>query len=417
MKASSLARMWLTRSFKPFEFTNNNDEKIDFEKTTPLGLYIHIPFCNSICSFCPYCKELYDAKKCNEYVDALIHEIHIVGSTLKARKNITSLYFGGGTPALIANRLEEIISNVRRYFIIHDGIGIELHPSNVDTETLCTLKTAGVTKISIGIQSFQRKFLSILGRKKLPDYTKMSSALKTVTFETVSMDFMFSLPNQTISDIKRDIEMAFAIGANHVALYPFIQFNFTNNLIPVADKKHKRKLMNELADYCNSKGYFRGSIWTFSKNSSVRYSSMTRENYIGFGCSAVTLLYDSFKINTFSVDAYIKQIKNDMLPTALTLRFSQRQRMIYYLFWKFYSMSVSSSEFRDFFGLPLKKLYGIELSIGQLLNLIKKNNDIYTLTQKGVFYFHYFESYFTLSYIDKMWGLMRLTAFPQKMKL
>lgn len=66
MKASSLARMWLTRSFKPFEFTNNNDEKIDFEKTTPLGLYIHIPFCNSICSFCPYCKELYDAKKCND---------------------------------------------------------------------------------------------------------------------------------------------------------------------------------------------------------------------------------------------------------------------------------------------------------------------------------------------------------------
>lgn len=418
MKAlSALARMWLTRSVRPFEFTNNNDKKIDIEKNESLGLYIHIPFCESICSFCPYCKELYNAEKCNKYVDALIREIHFVGNTLKTKKHITSVYFGGGTPALIADRLEEIIGNLRRYFIIHDGIGIELHPDNVNTETLCVLKASGITKISIGIQSFQHKFLSVLGRKKLPNYAKMSEALKAVSFETVSMDFIFSLPNQTISDIKRDIETAFAIGANHVALYPFIQFDFTKNKIPTADKRRKHRLMDELSDYCQSKGYHQDSIWTFSKNSSAQYSSMTRDNYLGFGCSAVTLLYDSFKINTFSVEAYIKCIRHDKLATSLTLRFSRRQRMIYYLFWKFYSMSVCSSEFREFFGISLEKSYGVELSLGRLLNLITKNNDRYTLTPKGVFYFHYFENYFTLSYIEKMWGLMRMSAFPKKMKL
>lgn len=417
MIITSLARMWLTRSIRPFEFTNQNDKKIDFINTDSLGLYIHIPFCSSICSFCPYCKELYNTDKCNKYVDALIQEINIVGKTMKAPKKITSVYFGGGTPALIVDRLEEILSIVRRYFIIDDGIGIELHPDNVNFETLSILKASGVTKISIGIQSFQSKFLSILGRKKLPDYSKMSEALKTVPFETVSMDFIFALPNQNISDIKSDIETAISIGANHFALYPFIKFDFTKNQTSIAAKSRKHKLMDELANYCHLKGYHRDSIWTFSKNSSARYSSMTRENYLGFGCSAVTLLYDSFKINTFSIDEYIVQVECNKLPTSLTLRFSKRQRMVYYLFWKFYSMSVSASEFRKFFDTSLKKAYGIELSVGLLLNLIKKDKDIYTLTNKGAFYFHYFENYFTLSYIEKMWGQMRVIAFPEKMKL
>lgn len=417
MKASTLARIWLTRSIKPFEFTNINDKIIDFENIKSLGLYIHIPFCKSICSFCPYCKEVYNAEKCHDYVDALLNEIRILGETLKKKKCVSTLYFGGGTPALIVDRLEEIIRNIRQYFIIRDGIGIELHPDNVNIKTLSAIKAAGVTKISIGIQSFQSKFLSTLGRKKLPEYSKMSVALKAIPFETVSMDLIFALPNQNISDIISDIETAFNNGANHVALYPFIQFGFTKNQIPSAGKAHKHKLMDEIADYCHSKGYNRNSIWTFSKNRLVSYSSMTRDNYLGFGCSAVTLLNDSFKINTFSVDGYISRIKHNQLPTSLTHRFSQHQRMIYYLFWKFYSMSVSSSEFCDFFGKSLEKTYCIELLIGRLLNLITRNNDKYILTKKGAFYFHYFENYFTLSYIDKMWEMLRLTAFPKNMKL
>lgn len=85
---------------------------------------------------------------------------------------------------------------------------------------------------------------------------------------------------------------------------------------------------------------------------------MTRDNFLGFGCSAATLLRDQFKINTFSVEEYIRRIDQKKLPTALTLRFTPRQRMIYYLFWTAYSTRVDPRDFEAFFGVPLKKMYG-----------------------------------------------------------
>ena len=129
---TDLTRMWLTRSFKPFTFKNEYDEELSFEDLKRLGLYIHIPFCRSICNFCPYCKVVYNEDKYERYIDALIKEIHMVGNTISGRKRTTSLYFGGGTPALAVDRLAEIIAAVREHFIITDGIGVELHPDNLE---------------------------------------------------------------------------------------------------------------------------------------------------------------------------------------------------------------------------------------------------------------------------------------------
>ena len=106
---TNLTRMWLTRSVKPFVFTNEFDQTLPYGDCEGLGLYIHIPFCRSLCNFCPYCKTVYDAGLCGRYIDALIREIHMVGGQTKDKKEVTSLYFGGGTPALAAGRLGEII--------------------------------------------------------------------------------------------------------------------------------------------------------------------------------------------------------------------------------------------------------------------------------------------------------------------
>lgn len=407
--------MWLTRSFKPFTFKNEYDERLDFADCENLGLYIHIPFCRKICSFCPYCKELFSAEKCNRYIDCLIKEIHLVGNTLKEKKQVTSLYFGGGTPAIAADRLGEIISAVREHFIITEGIGLELHPDNVNEETLLTLKSAGVTKISIGIQSFGEKFLSTLGRSGF-DMEKMSAALKKVPFETVSMDFIFALPDQTIDDLKSDIDAAFSHGANHAAIYPFIDFTFTESKVKAMNKKDKRKLLDDITVYCKEKGLHRDSIWTFSSDGKSKYSSMTRDNFLGFGCSATTLLKKQFKINTFSTREYIKRVGAGTLPTSLTIRFTKRQRMIYFLFWTAYSTQVDSKAFEKFFGVPLKKMYGFEICLAKLLGFITEEKGVYSMTLKGAFYYHYYENFYTLSYIDKMWGIMRKEAFPTEIK-
>lgn len=413
---TDLTRMWLTRSTKPFIFTNEFDRELPFEECPNLGLYVHIPFCRSICNFCPYCKVPYSEAVCSRYIDALIKEIHLVGSRVKEKERVTSLYFGGGTPALAAGRIKEIIEAIEAHFIITEGIGVELHPENVEVSLLKTLKAVGVTKVSIGIQSFGEKYQTVLGRERV-DISAINKALRAVSFETVSMDFIFALPGQTFEDLQRDIDTAFENGANHIAIYPFIDFTFTKSPVCAMAKREKRQLLDAVTNYCLDKGCIRDSIWTFSKAEKARYSSMTRDNFLGFGCSATTLLQEQFKINTFSIKEYCKRIDGGVLPTSLTIRFSLRQRMVYYLFWTAYSTKVDPTKFEEFFGIPLKRMYGFEFRLAQCLGFLRKEEGIYHMTLKGAFYYHYYENFYTLSYIDKMWGLMRKEAFPEGMEL
>ena len=91
--------------------------------------------------------------------------------------------------------------------------------------------------------------------------------------------------------------------------------------------------------------------------------------------------------------------------------------MIYYLFWTAYSTRIASSDFEEFFGVPLKRTFGFELAIAKMLGFVTEKDGVYSMTPKGAFYYHYYENFYTLSYIDKMWGLMRKEAFPEEMKL
>lgn len=408
--------MWLTRSFSPFTFTDEYSNELDFSELGNLGLYVHIPFCRKICTFCPYCKQVFDRDVMEEYVDHLIKEIHMVGSQHQGLKETTSLYFGGGTPSLAVDRLKDIIDAIKEHFVVTEGVGLELHPDDVTVEMLERLKAAGVSKISIGIQSFQDKFLEALGRGKT-DYSVMFDALSKVHFETVSMDFIFALPDQNIDDLKKDIETAFSNGANHIAIYPFIDFTFAKNKFTSLTKDEKHRLLDQITLYCNEKGYRRDSIWTFSNDSTAKYSSMTRENFLGFGCSATTLLKKQFKVNTFNVKEYNRRIDEGNLATSLTINFSRRKRMVYYLFWSLYSTRLDPEDFKKFFGVSLRRMYGLEFWLAEKVGFMEKVDGKYQLTMKGCFYYHHYENYYTLSYIDKMWGIMARTAFPKGIKL
>ena len=411
---TDLTRMWLTRSLRPFTFQNEYDAVLPYEACDALGLYVHIPFCKSVCAFCPYCKTVYDKALCDRYIDALLQEIELVSHG--PRKRVTSLYFGGGTPALASERIGEIVAALEKHYTVTEGIGLELHPDNVTVPVLEALKAAGVSKLSIGVQSFREKYRRVLGRSPA-DPDAMRKALAAVPFETVSMDLIFALPEQTFEDVRADLETAVQNGANHIAIYPFIDFTFTESKVPAMPKRQKRTLLDQITAYCAEQGYQRQSIWTFAKKPEASYSSMTRESFLGFGCSATTLLRGQFKINTFSVEEYCKRIGGGQLPTSLTLRFTRRQRMVYYLFWAFYSTRVDRRDFKRFFGETMEQTYGAELTLAKALGWVKERDGVYELTPDGAFYYHYYENYYTLAYIDKMWGLMRREAFPKELRL
>ena len=411
---TSLTRIWLTRSFLPFRFISEYDPHPIYADAQNMGLYIHIPFCRSLCNFCPYCKVVYRKSLAQAYVEALKKEIVLVGNSSPVRKRVTTLYFGGGSPALVVGEIKGIIETVQQYFEITEGIGLELHPADVTAENLRTLEEGGITRISIGVQSFGEEYLALLGRRE-HDYKNMFAALKAVPFETVAMDFIFALPGQTIESVRKDIDTAFANGANHIAMYPFIDFTYTDRKFENMPEAQKKKLLTEITEYCQQQGYIRDSIWTFAKPGTKKYSSMTRDNFLGFGCSATTLLTDQFKINTFSIQEYIDRINCNTIPTALTLKFTPRQRMLYYMFWAAYTTVVDPKSFQMFFGKRLEHCYGFELLLVRLLGFATMKDGKYVMTPRGAYYYHYYENYFTLSYIDQMWNLMRTKAFPAEL--
>ena len=406
----------MTKSLKPFEFLNDYDELLDFKTTEPLGLYVHIPFCRSLCAFCPYCKVVYDKALAEQYLTALLREIDLVGSQLNEIKTVTSLYFGGGTPALMIDDLGTIINSLKKYYMIEQGVGVELHPDDITDENLAKLKAAGVTMISIGIQSFNADCVQALGRKSV-DYIRVFGAVRKAKFETVDVDLIFAIPGQTTEILLKDIETAFQNGATQVSTYPFIDFTFANNRYKPLPEKDKKRMLTYIAAFARQNGYKRTSVWTFAKANTKKYSSITRDNFLGFGVSATTLLKDQFKINTFSIEDYVKRISTGQLPTSLTLRFSLRQRMTYYLFWGAYSMHISPQGFKQIFDKSLLKYFGAELLLSRMLGFIKRDGEAYCLTDRGAYYYHYMEQAYTTAYIDKMWNISRVTPFPDRIVL
>jgi oxygen-independent coproporphyrinogen-3 oxidase len=416
MLLTSLLRVLLTRSFKPFIFENKYQDKLDFENLDDLGLYVHIPFCRSLCSFCPYCKEIYNKKKADAYKVALLKEIDIACNNLTQKKQVTSLYFGGGTPALMIDDLKDIISKLKEYLIITGGIGVELHPGDISEETLEKLKSAGVSMISIGIQSFNKECLRKIGRNK-DSFIEKLQLVRNYLFDVVDVDLIFAIPGQTDEILENDIKTAFENGATQISTYPFIDFTFADNEYKPMTEKVKKKMLKNLTEYCHNSNIERTSVWTFAKPGTEKYSSVTRDAFLGFGVSATTLLKDSFKINTFSIDEYIRRINDNLLPTSLTLNFTKRQRAIYYLFWGAYSMKIDLNRFEKIIGISLNAMFRLEFYLARKIELVRKNGNIYELTTKAANLYHYIEQVYTTAYIDEMWNISRNIAFPNKIIL
>ncbi len=416
MLLTSLLRIFLTRSLSPFVFRAKHQKKLNFTDLDNMGLYVHIPFCRSICGFCPYCKEKYDEAKALRYKDALLKEIELVCGDMDSKKTVTSLYFGGGTPALMLESLQEIIDRLGRFFEIRDGIGVELHPDDVSDTVLSTLKNIGVTMISLGVQSFNEEALGKIGRRHDNLRDKLSLIAK-YQFSVMDIDLIFGIPGQNKEILKNDIESAFKYGATQVSTYPFIDFTFADNKHAPLSGRHKRDMLGAMNGFCMESGARRTSVWTFAKEGTDKYSSVTRDTFLGFGVSATTLLKDVFKINTFSVEEYIKRVCGRSLPTSLTLSFTERQRAVYYLFWSAYGLEINPDSFLRLIGTPLKEMYGFELFAAQRLGLVELRNNSYWLTERAAYIYHYLEQRYTTAYIDKMWRISRNKAFPERMVL
>lgn len=411
---SNIFRIIETRSFKPLRFTKINAEYIDND-VEDIGIYIHIPFCKELCSFCPYNKVRYDEALSLRFKDALLKEIHLIGDYYK-EKNITSIYFGGGTPSLMIEELNDIIITLKEVFNINCDIGIELHPSDITKDLAKKLKDIGFTMVSIGIQSFQQKELITLGREFIDGDEKVT-ILKNEKFKVLDVDLIFGINGQSIEDLKKDFITAFENGATQVSTYPFIDFSYANNKNKPLGRKEKKVLLNSLETLREELNLKRTSVWTFGKEAVPKYSSITRDAYIGFGPSAASLTKKYFKINTFSVEEYISTVNNDKNPKSLTMDFDERLRALYWCFWNAYTLEFNNDNFKKIFKKDIEKIFKIELLLSRILGIIKKTNNGYKLTELGIYLYHLIEQHYTHQYIDKTWRICGQTSWPNEIDL
>jgi oxygen-independent coproporphyrinogen-3 oxidase len=182
------------------------------------GLYIHIPFCENFCPYCPYYKIRYNKDTALEYKKALIKEIDLYYEMF-GPVTFSSLYIGGGTPTLMTDEIGEVLEHINKRFKIKGSLGIETNPRNIDKDTARKLKSLGFNLISLGIQSFNNDVLRKIGRNYNSD-TAMNSLgdVLAENFDTVNLDMMFVIDGQTIDDIESDLTKAIKNNVDQIIL-------------------------------------------------------------------------------------------------------------------------------------------------------------------------------------------------------
>jgi len=182
------------------------------------GVYVHLPFCPYICPYCDFAKWRVDGPTAREYLEALAAELE-----LTPRLEAQTLFLGGGTPNTYSGReLADLTERLREHFGIPEGAEatIEANPDPALCRELGVIRTAGINRISFGVQSFEPAELRVLGRRHTPaDVAAAVEAARRAGFENVSLDLIFGIPGQTEASWRRSLERAVSLGVEHISTY------------------------------------------------------------------------------------------------------------------------------------------------------------------------------------------------------
>ena len=189
-----------------------------------LGLYVHIPFCRSLCHYCDFPRTLYDPDLAVEFVEALLLEIRRRAGLPSVRGAVVdTIYFGGGTPTCLpVELLGRIVEAIFENFEVLPGaeFTVEANPESATYELLSALRGMGANRISIGAQTFDPKILRAIGRIHTPeDVERAVEDARRAGFDNLNLDLIYGLPGQTVEGFLSDLDEALSLGPKHISLY------------------------------------------------------------------------------------------------------------------------------------------------------------------------------------------------------
>ncbi len=274
------------------------------------SVYIHIPFCSSICSYCDFCKFLHDDIWAEEYLLHLEKEIN------KYYDNdiVKTIYIGGGTPSTLniknLNKLMEIVKIFKR--VDNLEFTFEMNVNDITEEKLIILKNNGVNRISVGVESFNKNNLAFLNRKhNKKDIFNNINLLKKY-FDNINVDLIYALPIETLNVLKSDIKEILKLNVNHISTYSLIIENNTvlsvKNIKPIDEDKDS-KMFKYIVKKLKSKGYKHYEVSNFAKpgfESKHNLNYWNNDEYYGFGLGSHGFISELRYENTRSFNNYLK---------------------------------------------------------------------------------------------------------------
>lgn len=293
----------------------------------PRLLYIHIPFCVTLCPYCSFHKFKFHEQSGLNYFKLLHEEIKMVHAL---GYKFDSIYFGGGTTTILPKQLAQTIDLANSLFDIKE-ISCESTPKHLDDLQMFGLEDK-IDRLSIGIQSFNDKYLKQIGRYHKfgsgdEQYNKVKSILDN--FPIVNIDIIYNYPDQTTTELNKDIDKILELRPSQVTFYPLmyspgIKENLTQKWGELDPQKEEElySIINERM----KKFYIQRSSWAWSLKGDeiIDEYVIERSEYIGIGSGAFSFLNDTLYANTFSLPKYQEMITNNQLPITHSVSFPKR---------------------------------------------------------------------------------------------
>ena len=370
----------------------------------PAGVYLHIPFCKSRCSYCDFATDVYrNAEVVERYVSALIKEIASSAfenpkSKIQNPKSADTIYFGGGTPSLLSpDQVEQILNSIHQTFDIASQVEItmEMNPATVTPATLAGYRALGVNRASFGVQTFDDRELKLLARgHDANDARQTFRLLRDAGFENISFDLIAGLPGQTLSGWKRNLDEAISMRPEHISLYLLEVHEGT----PLAEqlKSGRRARPDEqlaaemyelMLDRLAAAGYAQYEISNFAlPGFESRHNSKywRLDPVYGFGVSAHSFDGSERYSNVRDTASYVQRIEAS--SNAEVSREAINAASEFAFLGLRLTEGIDLKEYRHRFEKELETEYGAELDKFREAGLVETRNGTLRLTRLGMLF-------------------------------
>lgn len=361
----------------------------------PTSAYVHIPFCTQICFYCDFSKVFIKNQPVDDYLQALKAEFE-----REEIRQLRTLYIGGGTPtALSAPQLDVLLEFLTQNLDLSalEELTIEANPGDLTEDKIAVLANSPVNRVSLGVQTFDDQMLKKIGRShQEKDIYETIGNLKKVGFDNISIDLIYALPQQTMEQVKVNVEKALGLDIPHMSLYSLILENhtvFMNRMRRGKLHLPQEDLEAEMFEYIIAElekaGFEHYEISNFSKPGfESRHNLMYWDNaeYYGLGAGASGYVNGVRYRNRGPIQHYLKAIREEGHARLNEEFLTQKEMMEEEMFLGLRKKSgVSKQKFTDKFGVDFDQQYGAVVTELTEQGLLVPDKEIVRMTKKGLF--------------------------------